>query len=575
LTGRPPFRAETTAATLQQVLADDPVPPAQLNPRVPRDLETICLKCLEKDPRRRYPTAAALADDLRRFDNGEPISARPAGRLERAVKWVRRRPATAVLLAAGVLMFVGVIAAAVWYVDHRARLRAEQEWRGAQVNREANAALAQAEIHLKGLRARLDDPSAVRELLSDIDHWQGLVEHAREDWRRAESATVGNEAVLAEETRARIQAIEAVVDREQAAYELAKDLDNIAIEAFASADMRRSPERRALAEYERLFARQGLDVRQPGTDWFKSAIGSSPSRFALLNALDTWAFLTYLTKDPQLVRLLELARAADPDPWRDRFRDPAVWADGAALTRLAKEVDVGRQSPMVLVLLGKLLRVNEADPTVLWERAVLYHPRDFRLLLYAALDSMPTERRNAVGLAVAAVAVRPRNALAYSALSYRLWTRGDWPEALVAAERAVELDPKCASAYVYLGVALQDKGDLDGVVAAFQKAAELSPDYPADRCLAWLLATCPDDKGRDGKRAVEHARTACERTGWKDPLCLDTLAAAYAEVGQFKEAVRYQTRALEDPALTDGLRTAARQRLELYRQKKPFRNKLR
>jgi serine/threonine-protein kinase len=351
LTGRPPFHAETTTATLHQVVGDEPVPPGRLNPAVPRDLQTICLKCLHKEPYRRYSSAQALADDLRRFERHEPITARPAGSLERAAKWARRRPTAAALLAAGLLMLAGVTAAAVWYTDDRARRRTEVQNQSRLVNRDANAALDQAETHLKRLRARLDDPLEVRGLLSQIDQWQGLVDQARQDWQRAVAA-VGNEALLAEETRDRIQAVEAAVAREEAAYGLARDLDKIAVEAFTSSDSRQSPQRKAAAQYERMFARQGLGVHQPGTDWFASAIRSSRVRFALIAALDTWALLAARINDPQLARLLELARAADPDPWRDRFRDPTVWADREALTRLAKEVDVGRQSPTVLVSLG-------------------------------------------------------------------------------------------------------------------------------------------------------------------------------------------------------------------------------
>jgi serine/threonine-protein kinase len=120
LTGRPPFLADEPVQTVLLVLGTEPVAPRRLQPGVPRDLETICLKCLEKSAARRYASAADLADDLRRFREGLPIAARPAGPLVRLAKWVRRRPGPAALAGVSALALVAVLAVGAWYQVHLA-----------------------------------------------------------------------------------------------------------------------------------------------------------------------------------------------------------------------------------------------------------------------------------------------------------------------------------------------------------------------------------------------------------------------------------------------------------------------
>ena len=115
VTERPPFRGATSLETLKQVSTTEPVAPSRLQPKVPLDLETICLKCLEKDIRRRYATAADLAEDLQRFINGQPIVARPISAWGRTVKFARRRPAVAALSSITALALLALVITGVIY----------------------------------------------------------------------------------------------------------------------------------------------------------------------------------------------------------------------------------------------------------------------------------------------------------------------------------------------------------------------------------------------------------------------------------------------------------------------------
>jgi WD40 repeat protein len=175
LTGRPPFRAATAVDTLMQVVADDPVPPSRLAPRTPRDVEIICLKCLQKEPHKRYAGAEALADDLRHFLEGEPITARPVGLLERAAKWVRRRPAAAALVAvsaAAALGFVLLLDRA--RREATARSATEAELRGqAEIERD-QAAAAREESQDTLARSFLDQARVVRLSRQPGRRWQAL-----------------------------------------------------------------------------------------------------------------------------------------------------------------------------------------------------------------------------------------------------------------------------------------------------------------------------------------------------------------------------------------------------------------
>jgi WD40 repeat protein/predicted Ser/Thr protein kinase len=153
LTGRPPFQAATAMDTVLLVIGEDPVPPRRLNASIARDLETICLKCLEKDPKRRYASAAALGEDLTRWIEGRPIRARPVSPVERAAKWAARRPAVAGLLVAVIAVTVlgFVLVTWQWRVAVEQRQRAITQTRLAEARAKAEVEARQAAVEQEKL----------------------------------------------------------------------------------------------------------------------------------------------------------------------------------------------------------------------------------------------------------------------------------------------------------------------------------------------------------------------------------------------------------------------------------------
>jgi WD40 repeat protein len=182
LGGRPPFRGRSDVETLEQILRQDLLPPSKLRAGVPRDLEVIALKCLEKEPGRRYGSALDLAEDLRRFREGLPIQARPLSTARRAVRWARRRPGAAAAIALGAAILVAGAAGSLWYNRVLAERARELEWTlyASRMHEALQAAEGSRFRQLEELLAHYGDGGGREELRGfEWGYLKGLTSHAR------------------------------------------------------------------------------------------------------------------------------------------------------------------------------------------------------------------------------------------------------------------------------------------------------------------------------------------------------------------------------------------------------------
>jgi hypothetical protein len=176
LTGRPPFESDNTIDTIMQVLTRDPVSPRELSPTVPRDLDVICMKCLEKAPERRYATALELAEDLDRVLRNEAIRARPIGPFERALRWARRNPAWATLATVSALALAALLVTGAWFTHEL-----ELELRATKLARQ-EATDARNELRVELIRSKAAGLDGDLQQLADVPRTFAATLEQRSDW---------------------------------------------------------------------------------------------------------------------------------------------------------------------------------------------------------------------------------------------------------------------------------------------------------------------------------------------------------------------------------------------------------
>src|SRR5262245_31913590 len=460
LTGRPPFHAETAAETLRQVVSQDPVPPSRLNAKAPRDLETVCLKCLNKEPHLRYSSAAALAEDLRRFLLGEAILARPERQLERLARQVRRRPMLSAALAVSTLFAVALVGGALWLKSERAAAERDAEedlrdmagWLRASSWPEARAALERA-------KGRLGDrgPADVR---------QRLEQGARDL-----------------ELAARIEAIR-------------QDCAHTTVPGFTSA----KPDE----QYEEAFRHAGLGQVHEDPEAVAAQIRASNVQTAVLAALDHWSSCT-LEGARRRSWILDVARRADPDPtaWRVRARDPNLRTDQAALAEVIEAAPVADQSVPLLLALCNQLKHGSKERIAFQKRIQQAHPGDFwaNIALGDMLASWEKNPTEAIRYYQAAVAIRPRMALGYFKIGNLLFWTHRLEEAAGQFRHAVDTDPTSILSQYYLAAILVELGRHDDAIDRLQAALRSNPDTPV---LCASLGNTLNVQGRHAEALIQY-----------------------------------------------------------------------
>ncbi len=542
LTGEPPYRGADRPTTFRSARRGDLADAyARLDAcGADEQLVALCRQCLSADPADRPPHAGQVASGVTAYlasvqERLEQARMRQAAAEVRAIEERKRWWVTmAWSLTTVVAISLGTGAWLWWKADRATRL-AEAAVHAAYVEHEVVSALDEAQRQQQELHSRLRDERRAAQLLSELEEWRALLASAQAAWKRADALAASDRDALPTELLARLASLDGQLQADERDRVLAFELDKIRFESSSPVDGEISLWR-AAPKLTRVFQEAGYHIDRDDPAQSAAQIRRATLRLPLVAALDFWALVT--RDDVLRGRLLEVARRADPDPWRDRVRQADDWQNADHLGPLAREADLAHQSPQLLAAVAQRLRLTGGDAPGLLRRALVEHPRDF--WLYFELGHASHDPVEQAGAFRAALSVRPESVYAYYGLGVVHFADHKLAEAEACYRRAVALDPNYASAYVNLGLVLERLDQPEKAIECYHKALEIDSKH--------VLALVNLGSALYSQQKLDEAHDCLQRALEIDPrssAALNNLGLVYREQKKLDEAVVSYRRAVE------------------------------